>query len=157
LGKAIFKTEQPDRTIQKVLFTPDSSELVVLSSIRGTNSNTESCQFFSVGQFPIITAPRRSTGFVHNNPNFSAECEVLVDMSYQVGRGVFPYTLRQAQFSSDGRKLIAVTNHIQGSAMVFMVFKDDEDQWTFGGSEQIVVSRLDHRDDDCLGFTGISL
>lgn len=155
LGKAIFKSERPDHIMQKVLFTPDSTELVVLSSLRATN--TEICQFYAVSQFPIVTTPRRSGSFEHSKPCFPADCELSLDLSYRVERGVYPYTLRDAKFSSDGRKLIAITSHIHGSAMVFLLFKDEEDQLTHGGSEQIVVHRLDNWDDDCLGFTGISL
>lgn len=155
LGKAIFKSEQTDRVVQKVLFNPTSTELVVLSSHRATN--TEVCQFYAVRHFPIITTSRRQTGFEHNKPCFSPDCELSLDMSYRVERGTYSYTLRDAKFSSDGRKLIAVTSHIHGSAIVFLLFKDEEDRWTYGGSEPILVRRLDPCDEDSLGFTGISL
>jgi hypothetical protein len=155
LGRAIFKSEQPDRIIQKILFNSESTELAVLSSIQATN--TEICQFYAVGQFPIITSQRGKTSSFEYKPGFSADCEISIELSYPVERGVYPYNLRDAKFSSDGRKLIGVTNHINGSAMIFMAFRDEEDQWTYGGSQQIVVHRLDNWDDDCLGYTGISL
>jgi len=155
LGKMIFYFERADYLVQKILFNPSNTELVVLSSHRATN--TEVCQFYAVSHFPIITTSRRQTGFEHNRPCFSSDCELSLDMSYRVERGIYPYRLRDAKFSSDGRRLIAVTSHIHGSAMVFSLFKDDEDRWTYGGSEQIAVRHLDNWDDDCLGFTGISL
>jgi hypothetical protein len=154
-GRAIFKLEQPDRVIQKILFNSEGTELVVLSSIQATN--TEICQFYAVGQFPIITSQRHKASSFDYKPSFSADCEISIEMSYTVERGVYPYNLRDAKFSSDGRKVIGVTNHINGSALVFLLSKDEEDQWTHGGSQQIVVHRLDNWDIDCLGYTGISL
>lgn len=151
LGKCIFKLERPEYIIHKVLFNPESTELVVFSSMRG--SNIEICQFYAVGQFPIIMSQRRSS----EAENYSAVCEVTLDMTYQVQDGAYPYTLRDAKFSLDGCRLVASTNHIHGSAMVFVMTKNDLDQWEDWGRDQIAVRGLDNWDNDCLGFTGISL
>lgn len=150
LGKCIFKLERPEYIIHKVLFNLESTELVVFSSMRG--SNIETCQFYDVGLFSMIMTQRRSSevGYLTGN-------ELAVDMAYRVQDGVYPYRLRDAKFSYDGRRLVACTNHILGSAMVFMIAKNDMDEWEDWGRDQIAVQGLDNWDNDCLGFTGISL
>jgi hypothetical protein len=154
LGKIIFKLEQPDRNIQKVIFNSENTELAVFSSLR--KENTAMCQFYSVGHFPIFTTQRRQPAF-ELKESFSHAFELPLDLSYRVQGGVYPYTLRDAKFSSDGLKLVAITNHIQGSAVVFIMFKDEEEQWRYWGKDQIAVSHLDNWDVNCLGFTGVCL
>jgi hypothetical protein len=154
LGKVIFKLEQPDRAIQKVIFNSENTELVVFSSLR--RENTGMCQFYAVEHFPVLTTPRRQPAF-ELKEGFSPVFELPLDLSYHVEGSVYPYTLRDAKFSSDGLKLVAITNHIQGSAVVFIMFKDEYEQWRYWGKDQIAVNHLDNWDVNCLGFTGVCL
>jgi hypothetical protein len=151
LGKCVFKLERPEHIIHKVLFNAENTELAVFSSKRG--SNVETCQFYAVGLFHVVTTQRRSS----ETGNYLTDCEVTLDMTYRVQDDVYPYTLRDAKFSSDGSRLVACTNHIHGSAMVFLMAKNDLGQWEDWGRDQIVIRGLDNWDNDCLGFTGISL
>lgn len=154
LGKPIFKLEQPNRSVQKVIFNQQSTEIVVLSSARG--SNTEFCQFYSVGQFPIITSQRKMSG-LEARQDFSPDCELQLDMTYTGEKGIYPFTLQDAKFSEDGRKVIAITTHIYGCAMVYLLRKDEGERWRCWGSDRVIAHRLDSWDEDCLGFTGVSL
>jgi hypothetical protein len=155
LGKPIFKLEQPDRSVHKVIFNQQSTELVVLSSGRGTD--TEFCQFYSVGQFPIVTSPRKMSFGHEAKSDFTADCELSLDLTYQGNNEIYPFTLQDAKFSEDGRKLIAITTHSHGCAMVYLMRKNEHEQWGLWGSDRIIAHRLDSWDEDCLGFTGVSL
>jgi hypothetical protein len=155
LGKPIFKLEQPNRSVHKVIFNSQSTELVVLSSARG--SNTEFCQFYSVGQFPIVMSPRKMSFGHETKSHFTADCELALDLTYQGDKAIYPFTLQDAKFSEDGRKLIAITSHSHGCAMVYLMRKNGLEQWRLCGSDRIIAQRLDSWDEDCLGFTGVSL
>lgn len=151
LGKCIFKREQPGHHIDKVLFNPDNTELVVFYRVRG--SREEHCQFYSMALYPLIAPARRPSEI----PVLSAKSEVILDLNYSVEGGVYPYTMRHATFSTDGRRLVGCTNHNQGSALIFIIIKNEDDEWILLGRDQIAVDGLDNWDVGCLGFTGISL
>jgi Tol biopolymer transport system component len=70
---------------------------------------------------------------------------------------VFQYNSRDLTFSSDGRKVAICTDHKHGSALVFILAKDEQNIWESWGSYQLVTRKLDNWDDNCFGFTGLSL
>jgi hypothetical protein len=140
LGKLIRKLSHPEGVVRKMLFSADCEELAVLICLP---TKKEKWSFFSIANLSA-------------NPS-----EVLLDMAYPVstrtGTIRYTYTTRDAKFSPSGSKLVSCTGHSYGSALVFMLAKDVKNTWGLLGRRQIVIRDLDNWDENCLGFTGLSL
>ena len=150
-GQLLYQMEKPNHYIQKVLFSPDGTEIVLFFSIRG--SSNVLCQIYSASNFLARPVQRRPLAF---EQIFIPLSEVCLNLSYQKEKGLYQYALRDAKFARDGRKLMVCTNHVHGSAMVVILCKE-QTQWKYWGDDQITVHGLDAWDDICIGFTGVSL
>jgi hypothetical protein len=82
---------------------------------------------------------------------------LLLNMTYQIADQVYSYTTRDAAFSHDGSRIVTCTNHVYGSALIFILSKDHNNSWQILGRHCLVNRELDMMDDDCLGYTGVSL
>ena len=144
-GRCIFKGETKDCIVSKIMFNPDATELVVLSAL--SSQKLEIFQFYSVQKFlDQARGPSRQ----------QSKCEVHLNMKYTIGENIYLYETMDARFSSDGRKIVICTKHKEGSVMVFILEKDNVGTWVVLWPYRIDID-LDNRDDDRLGFTGVSL
>jgi hypothetical protein len=144
-GRCIFKSDPKDSIVHKIMFNPDTTEFVVLSAL--SSQRLEIFQFFSAAKFC-----NESSGPSRRQSNY----KVHLNMKYTIGNNIYSYETMDASFSSDGRKIVICTKHNEGSIMVFILEKDDADMWVVRGPRRIDTD-LDNRDDDRLGFTGVSL
>ena len=144
-GRCIFKSDPKDCIVHKIMFNPDATELVVLSAL--SSQRLEILQFYSVAKFCDESAgPSRR----------QSKCKVHLNMKYTIENNIYSYETMDACFSSDGLKIVICTKHKEGSVMVFILEKDDGGMWAVRGPRRIDTG-LDNRDDDRLGFTGVSL
>lgn len=153
-GRCTFKSEHTNRTIRKLVFSLDSTELAVLFSI--PSNRKEICRVYSVGRFPMNIAPRTSTV-----PELDClpDCDFDLDMTYQTRKiptTLYRYIPRDASFSFNGRKIVICTKHADGTALVFILSKDNHNTWSWR-RDRLVMNRLEAGDMGCLGFTGVSL
>jgi hypothetical protein len=147
--RCIFKHECAQNKVRKIFFNTESTELVVLFSCPG--SKTEVCHIYSTMQFE--NAPREGPV-----PVVEASDQTLcLDMTYQIAGQVYTYSTRDAKFSFDGSKIVTCTDHIYGSALVFILTKTFQNRWQISGRHLLVNQKLDINDEDCLGYTSVSL
>ena len=155
LGKCIFTLDKPDRVINKILFNPDSTELVLLSYAPADEK--EIWEFYFVARFLATGTGRRPS----RSEEFPPDSELVVNMNYPVKRKgsqiLYPYRTRDAKFSPDGQRLVACTRLVHRSALVSILVKDGQNGWKVWGHHQIKTPDLDNWDENCLGFTGVSL
>lgn len=137
-GRCVFKKDTKDYIVSKIMFNPEATELVVLSAL--LSQKLEMFQFYS------------AVGPLSQQSN----SEVNLSMKYTMGDNIFSYETIDACFSSNGRKIVTLTKHHEGSVIVFILEKEDGGGWAVLGPSRIETD-LDIRDDDRLCFTGVSL
>lgn len=152
-GVCHFIDEGHNGIPRKVLFDQEGAELAAL--FVQYNSGKEIWKFSHVGNLPI---PASDT--IPPSHRLPLTSEFHLDMVVQVdgnrGSELYTYTTRDAKFSSNG-KFVTCTNHIRGTALVSIFRKEDHGRWKVWGRHQIITHSLDNWDENCLGFTGVSL
>jgi len=155
-GKYCFKLEHTHRIIRQLFFDSDSKQLAMLFTL--SESQRDICHVYSVNKTHLTSAQqRRSEGA--ELPLSIPDCDLELNTSYQTHsspRVTYKYTPRDAKFSSDGSKIVIITTHAEGTALVFILVKDDQNIW-HRYRERIKTNDLDARDVNCLGYTGVSL
>lgn len=155
-GQCVFKTKYTQRdtvdsVVRRISFNMDATELAVLLAVPSDNS--EYLQVFSIAKFPITGGASAVIRDAYVQP----DCDLRLDMKYKEASGnIYPYTTRALKFSANGRKIVICTKHISGSALVFVIEKDDENIWRTLGFHRLDIE-LNHMDDERLGFTSVSL
>jgi hypothetical protein len=151
-GKFIFKVEHTDCVVRKLFFNPEGTEIGVLFAIPALKK--EILQVFPVVRFWATTPNPRPS--IPDPSNVPPSCSLQLDMSHCEETEVFSYTTRDARFSANGRHIATCSKHEKGSALVHLVTKDGDNVWQSRGSHRLVID-LDVRDEERLGFTGVSL
>jgi hypothetical protein len=156
-GRCLFKLEaEKDRVIHKILFGNRSTELAILYILPA--SHKEIWHFYSIGTVPVKTSTRKSssTSEIPDNSPFTLNSVVEVDMTFRHDNQQLVYTTRDAKFSEDGHKVVSCTAHAYGTVLICILSKDDRNGWRLWGRRQI-RRNLHNWDEDCLGYTGITL
>jgi hypothetical protein len=150
--RCIFKHEHNNRTIRKLFFNADGTELAVLSGL--PEFKKEICEIYSVGSFPMNMI---NTSRTHAVPDLNCrpDCNLELDMTYTSPEGTYRYIPRDAKFSFDSRKIVICTGHSRGTALVFILAKGRQNSWQW--KRQRFSMPLDPKDMARLGFTGVSL
>lgn len=155
-GICCFKIEHTHRIVRKLFFDPESTRLAVLFTL--SDVQRDICNVYSVNKFPLTASQQRKS----EGPEFTLsipDCEFDLNTTYQthsIPRVTYKYTPRDAKFSCDGSKIVISTTHAEGTALIFILVKDDQNIW-HRYRERIKISGLDARDGSCLGYTGVSL
>ena len=153
-GKCTLKEEHTNRTIRKLFFNGDSSELAVMFYL--PTSRKEICRVYSVNLLPLNTTSSLSVPKLDCRP----DCDFDLKMTYQthhIPQITYRYTPRDAKFSSDGSKIVICTKHdTDGSTLVYILVKTDLNRWQWV-RDRVLMQRLDTSDMACLGYTGVSL
>jgi hypothetical protein len=153
-GKCTLKEEHTDRTIRKLFFNGDGSELAVMFYL--PTSRQEICRVYSVGLLPLNTSSSLSVPKLDCRPDCDFDLKMTYQ-TYQIPQITYRYTPRDATFSSDGSKIVICTNHdTDGSTLVYILVKIDHNRWQWV-RDRVLMQRLDTSDMACLGYTGVSL
>jgi hypothetical protein len=151
-GKFFLKVERLNCVVRRVFFNTDGTELAALFAFG--SEKKEVLEVFTVARsFVASSGPRPA---ISPQANVSPDCSLPLDMAYIEDTVVYSYTTRDGRFSFDGRKIVLCTKHERGSVLVFILAKDDQNIWRINGRQCLHID-LDDRDEDRLGFTGVSL
>ena len=152
-----FTLPHNGRIVRKLLFNPDGSELAMIftaSELPRTEKARDICHIYSVPPLKQIATQNSRQGQQLEPLPLAT---LWLDTTYDSEKDTYTYETRHARFSLDGNKLVFCTNHNHGSALVFILFKDkNTNEWEVWG-RYCLINRMDNWDNDCLGFTGVSL
>jgi hypothetical protein len=147
--KCVVRLERPCLNVRKIFFNRQGTELTVLFG--GPGLENEYCQIYTIAE---LTELAQTSAEPEPEPPHQL---LLLNMTYQIGHQVYSYTTRDAAFSQDGSRIVTCTNHVYGSALIFILSKHHNNSWQILGRHCLVNQELDMMDDDCLGYTGVSL
>lgn len=142
--------ECPGRTVQKIFFNHQGTELAIVFCAR--QSKAEDWEFYATRKLAQKNVDEQASSISHLS---SPESQVHVNMSHKAQDHVYTFRTRDAKFSQDGRQIVACTNHFGGSAFVF-IFSKNNRVW-FLHHRSCLSSQLDPMDGGCLGFSGVAL
>jgi hypothetical protein len=140
------RLERPCLKVRKLFFNRQGTALIVLFG--GPGLRNEFCQIYTIAELAKLA--QTSLGEPPHQ-------RLLLNMAYQIGDQVYSYSTRDAKFSYDGSRIVICTNHVYGSALIFVLSKTHNNSWQILGRHHLVNQDLDMMDEDCLGYTGVSL
>jgi hypothetical protein len=152
-GRYVFTLEHEGYVVQKLFFNPKSTELAVI--FKAPALQKDICYIYDVSE---LSANAKYKPSVSRILDILPTSKINLDCKYESQNEIYRYAIRDARFSLNGNKIVLCTNHHHGSALVFIILKDPEypNEWKLWG-RHCLINELDNWDNNCLGYTGVSL
>jgi len=152
-ARYLFQLNRAGCVVRKLVFNSESTELAVIYTAPQLKKDV--CEIYSVADLRTPSTPAHGSS---EPGSITLISTLLLDTTYQSKTDRYTYTTRDVKFSLDGSKLVLCTTHNHGSALVFIMLKDIENQneWKLWGRDCLIIE-TDNWDNNCLGLTGVSL